>query len=449
MPDWFSEKGKDSDKNKINLINRVSEGSRNESTASLAGKLLKDPPVNDCDSVCLPLLQAWNKTNIPPLSSEEVKRTFDSIKALEIKNRGNKVIQQVFLDDAVSLENLLNAHFPDARFVVDNLFESGTINMISAPPNKWKSWFVILCAISVASGRSLFGMFKTEKQAVMIVNEEDTERLLQERCNMLMDEPESLPVYFHIGKQIKLTETFVDELITEAKDKHIGFIIFDSLRSVHDADENSSKEMQMIMDQLKKITREGITVLFTHHNRKKSRYGGKDESGEDSRGSSAINGAVHGHISCDEDERNDGKYLVISQPKLKATEKLKPFELKIEHDRENNKMRFLYVGDFNAKESMSSKSKEKIKNLILESNDWLSGKDLVATEVAGATTVKTALNLLEKDMTIQSKTRKEVTKLGLPARSKDGAHNEKLYFRFSDDGYQDIQETIDWSDPPW
>lgn len=449
MPEWLLQKTTQREKKPLTLVSGVPEGSRNDSTASLAGKFLKYLPVDEWEIFCLPMLQAWNKTNTPPLSPDEVRRTFDSIKALEFKNRGNEPVQSVALGGAVSLENLLSAKFPDARFVVDNLFESGTINMISAPPNKWKSWIVILCAICVSSGRSLFGVFKTERQAVMIVNEEDTERLLQERCSMLIDEPESLPIYFHIGKQIKLNEAFVDKLIAESKQKNIGFIIFDSLRSVHDADENSSKEMQMIMDQLKKITREGITVLFTHHNRKKSRFGGKDESGEDSRGSSAINGAVHGHISCEEDERSDGKYLVISQPKLKATEKLKPFELKIEHSRENNKMRFPYVGDFNAKENINSKSKEKIKNVILESSEWLSLKDLVAMEVVGPTTIKSALGILESEMVIKSKNRKEAVRLCLPVRSKNGAHNEKLYFRFTEDGYQEVQETIDWTDPPW
>jgi hypothetical protein len=95
--------------------------------------------------------------------------------------------------------------------------------MISAPPNKWKSWLVILCAISVASGRPFLGKFETEKQSVLIVNEEDTARLLQERCNMLMDKVEPLDIYFHIGKQIKLEEEFVDNLNRKSKIVNLQF----------------------------------------------------------------------------------------------------------------------------------------------------------------------------------------------------------------------------------
>ena len=449
MPDWFLKKINNDGKKKINLIDEIPEGSRNDSLASLTGKLLKYFPEREWDSVCLPFLEIWNNSkNNPPLNKSELLTTYQSIKSLELRNGPAKQVEED-LEESISLIKLLNTTFPESRFVVEQFFETGTINMISAPPNKWKSWIVILIAICVASGKLFLDKYKTEKQGVMIVNEEDTERLLQERCNMLMEATEDLPIYFHIGKQIKLNDNFVEKIISETEKKNIGFIIFDSLRSVHDADENSSQEMQKIMDQLKKITRKGITVLFTHHNRKKNRFNNKDESGEDSRGSSAINGAVHGHISCEEDKRTDGTYLVISQPKLKALKKLDPpIEILIVNDIENKKMRFLFQGDYNQKESLGTKAKEKIKELILKSNEWLSIKDIVATEIGKETTVKTALQILEKEMVIKSMERKELLSSGLVLKSK-GAHNEKFFFRFHEDGYQHVQETIDWTDPPW
>jgi len=247
----------------------VGEGSRNDTAASLAGKLMRELPEKDWDHVCFPFLEQWNALNTPPLPETELRRTFESIRALEIARRAQDASKEdVQLSGAITLTELLTTDFPEARFAVEQLFEVGTINMLSAPPNKWKSWVVILCAICVASGRNLFGKFKTEQQPVLIVNEEDTVRTLQERCNMLLEDDGPLPIHFHIGKQIRLNEKFVQQLINEARSKGIRMIVFDSLRSVHDADENSSQEMQKVMNELKRITAAGITVLFTHHNRK-------------------------------------------------------------------------------------------------------------------------------------------------------------------------------------
>lgn len=331
--------------------------------------------------------------------------------------------------EAVSLSELLKTEYPQARFVVDRLFEMKSINMLSAPPNKWKSWIVILCALCVASGKPLFCKFATQQMKVLIVNEEDTERLLQERCQMLMEETDELPVYFHIGKQIKLTEEFVDALIEESTRLEVGLVIFDSLRSVHDADENSSQEMQKIMDQLKRMTRSGLTVLFTHHNRKKARGGGKDEAGEESRGSSAINAALHGHLSCDESDHDGKKYLVIYQQKLKADAKIAPFEVAIEQDGPAHKMRFLYEGIFNDRVERTRRVKDVFAKVFDESTKWLAVKDLVEMGLGANTMVRGALALLLEGGLIQARDRKEVMNAGLPVASVNGSHNERLYFR--------------------
>ena len=116
-----------------------------------------------------------------------------------------------------------------------------------------------------------------------------------------------MPIFYRVAQGSKLdSETFVDKLIAEAKDKQIGVIMFDSLRSMHVLDENSSKDMQVVMDKLKKIARENITVVFTHHHRKKGMFS-KNDDADASRGSSAINAAIRGHLSLEEIEREGGE----------------------------------------------------------------------------------------------------------------------------------------------
>lgn len=62
----------------------VAEGSRNTALASIAGQLLAcevDP------HLALELCQAWNQTNRPPLSDDEVWRTVNSIARAEMRQR--------------------------------------------------------------------------------------------------------------------------------------------------------------------------------------------------------------------------------------------------------------------------------------------------------------------------------------------------------------------------
>jgi Bifunctional DNA primase/polymerase, N-terminal/Primase C terminal 1 (PriCT-1) len=65
----------------------VSEGARNDTTARLAGYLLRryiDPVV------VLELMQCWNATRcIPPLPAADIERIVDSISGREMRRRGN------------------------------------------------------------------------------------------------------------------------------------------------------------------------------------------------------------------------------------------------------------------------------------------------------------------------------------------------------------------------
>ena len=71
------------------------------------------------------------------------------------------------------------------RFTIDPFFEQGTVNMVSAAPNTWKSWKMFLYAGHIAMGTPVLDKFPTQQAKVMIVNEEDSERLIQDRLKLL------------------------------------------------------------------------------------------------------------------------------------------------------------------------------------------------------------------------------------------------------------------------
>lgn len=415
------------------LVGLNEGGGRNNAIAAFSGMLLASTASERWDSEVWPAVLAINATYKPPLESEEVESVYESIKRSERAKRqglgtANAPVTKVPYALAISHAELIIKEFPSARYTIDPFFEQGTMNMVSAPPNTWKSWLLFLFAYHISTGTPVFGEFKTEKAKVMIVNEEDSARLVQDRLRLLDVTEADLPIYYRIAQGSKLSVEFVEDLIAEAKEKQVGVIMFDSLRAIHDADENDSTTMQMVMDLLKKIVRENITVIFTHHHRKKGMFSKNDDS-ESSRGSSGINAAISGHISLTEKNDEDGsKRLVIKHLKSKVGEKIEPVDIGIDV---GEKIIFHYLGKHKETNQAENEARDKILGTLEGRKELLSRKDLVYLKIAGQTTIKKALKVLEVEGKISSITRKEADKQGLVAHS-SGKSNEVLYSLIND-----------------
>jgi hypothetical protein len=317
---------------------------------------------------------------------------------------------------ALSFSELMSQEFPKARYVIEPFFESGTVNMVSAPPNTWKSWLLFYFSAHITQGTQPFNKFEVEQSKVMIVNEEDSFRAIQDRFKILDITDTTLPIYFRVANGAKLESKFIDVLLAELKEKDIKVVIFDSLRSMHEADENDSTAMQKILDQMKRISREGITVIFTHHHRKKGMFE-KHSSSESSRGSSAINAAISGHISLEEEDRDSGLYLVIRHLKSKAGEKLDPFEIKIV--KEGGKVQFVYEGEFKDGEKKMNAAKDQIMS-ILADGKWKPVKDFEGID-AGKTIMRQALTVLKNEGAIVAVSRKQAIQKLIPVTPKGNA----------------------------
>ncbi len=337
---------------------------------------------------------------------------------------------------SLSFAELMAQEFPKARFTIEPFFEQGTVNMVSAPPNTWKSWLLFLCASHIAGGTELLGKFPTEESRVMIVNEEDSFRSIQDRFKILGITNTELPIYFRVANGSKLESKFINKLLEELQEKQIKVVIFDSLRSMHEADENDSTAMQKILDQMKKLSREGITVIFTHHHRKKGMFE-KQSSAESSRGSSAINAAISGHISLDEEERENGLFLVIRHLKSKAGEKLPAFEVKIVKDQIGGRVEFVYDGEFKQAEKKIMQAKDEIL-AILNDGKWKNMKEFENIEV-GKSVVRQAFQALKNDGMILSISRMEAIKKSIPVSAKGNAR--ELYYSLNTESAELITRT--------
>lgn len=339
-----------------------------------------------------------------------------------------------------SLSCLMEKDFPPCHFALEPFFETNAINMISAPPNHWKSWSLLDMALDISVGTKWLDVFKTEKQKVLIVNEEDTEQAVQQRMKLLSAVDRGTDVFFLVMTGYKLTKENAVDIILECKKNDITLVMFDSLRSIHNANENDSTAMQEVMDNLKMFIREKITVVFTHHHKKKpQKDAGSIDDAETTRGSTAINAAVSGHISLEEEKREEETFVVIKHLKSKATGKLAPFDVKIKIDL-NKSVEFEYadahIPDFIASQKATN---EILKILELEKDRWFTVADLCGKSSYSEKNVRSALrNLTDKSFAHVS-TRKD---LGERIAGKGGG-SAKLYM------YRSLEDQNDLSLDDW
>lgn len=285
------------------------------------------------------------------------------------------------------LDALMAIQFPEQEYLIDRLIPESSITILSGTSGSYKTYTLLQMAISVASNTQLFEQFNTRQTGVLIVDEENGERLMQKRL-LQLNADSDLPIYFTPKTGFKLEEEMINSLISQCKSHNIGLVIIDSLVRVHNADENSSREMAKVYEKVRRFTQEGIAVLITHHNRKQGAFSGN--AGAEMRGTSENLAAVDCHIGV---VARKETYLRFEQTKQRYAKNLGKFEVKIISN--DNDFKFEYLGGI---ENTPDKSDLLLTSTIslLKVNEELSQKDILAKlEEAGVKTNEHTLrNLL-------------------------------------------------------
>jgi DNA-binding transcriptional ArsR family regulator len=235
---------------------------------------------------------------------------------------------------------------------------------------------------------------------------------------------EELEVYFYIAQGLKIDAKFVKMIVADMKECGADVLMLDSLRSMHEAEENDSTEMQAVLDHLKEIARSGITVIFTHHHRKKHPLE-KQQGADASRGSSAINAAISGHISLDEEKREDGTFLIVHHLKSKAGAKIEPVEVRITVGDLTGTVTFEYQGTFKAANKKIETSKEAIIK-ALKDGEWMSISDFLELGIASHSVLRAALRELKKAGVAKTMFRGDAKSKGITVNG-EGRANELIY----------------------
>lgn len=235
-----------------------------------------------------------------------------------------------------NINQLMSQHYPEQEYIVDRLIPDGSITILSGQSRSFKTYTLLEVAICVAKAEPLFGQYETKKTGVLIIDEENGERLLQKRLNQLGKETADLPIYISSFGGFHLDEAHIEEVLVFCKTNNIGFIIIDALIRVHSADENSARDMSKVFRHLRSFTNANIAVLVTQHNRKTgTNYAG---GANEMRGSSDILAAVDSHIGV---QRKEKVYLTFTQEKQRYDIELDPFQVKVKVDKNSFEFEFL------------------------------------------------------------------------------------------------------------
>lgn len=287
--------------------------------------------------------------------------------------------------------------YPATTYLVDRLIPTEAITILSGASRSYKTYALLDIAIAVASQKLLFGNFKTTQANILIINEEDGERLLQQRFRQLgIKKGAGLPIHISALTDFKLEDKQVDKTIKFCKDHEITLVIIDSLIRVHNADENSAREMSKVFAQLRKFTKAEIAVLVTQHNRKATQHstGGASEM----RGSSDILAAVDSHIGVKRDTK-DRFYLTFTQEKQRYDVELEPFQMKFNSD--GTVFRFEYLGTLQKQPDKSTTLYTIVCELLSEHKELASGELLKKIKDKGVKTYRQELRELLKRWTAE------------------------------------------------
>lgn len=348
------------------------------------------------------MASVWNLVVCVGVSMESLDSLINRSHVIDSDYSGRRPVrEEVFikLPDRVhkptgeftTLEELMSKEYPDNSWIVERLVPEG-LTILSAQPASFKTWLLLDIAIAVASGGALIDTFDTTQSSVLMIDEESSEKLLQQRLGLL-NSGSDLPIYFKVCTDFKLDDAHISDVIKRCKKDNIKLITFDSLVRIHDKNENDAVQMAEVFAKIRRFTQAGISVLIAHHNRKGGRG---DNPSQEIRGSSDILAAVDCHLSLMMKRDIGRKVLQISQTKVRFSEELEPFELEVVVS--DDSVGFKYSGVSDHAES----KRDKLAGLILEilsDGKVLNQKDiLMALEGSGnkanAKTVRAVLQIL-------------------------------------------------------
>jgi RecA-family ATPase len=171
---------------------------------------------------------------------------------------------------------------PPIDYLIKDLITNSSLNVFYGEAGSKKTYTALSMAVAVANGKDWLG-FTTKKSPVLFIDEESGEKRFSRRLNETMkgfDSESTGQLYYICLASFKL-DNKEDVKTIESEIDRLGakLVIIDALADIMDGDENSKKDVQPIMNNLRKMAdNTDSSIILIHHANKSGGY----------RGSSAI-----------------------------------------------------------------------------------------------------------------------------------------------------------------
>ena len=233
------------------------------------------PGPNNIDYYCGKLQEAYqNRTagTAIRIAAENIAKGGDTlaivpelISKLNVYDRGTRKVSWTAAE-------LLDAEFPEIRWVVPGLIPSG-LSVLAGAPKLGKSWLALSLAIAAATGSFALGKIPVEKADVLYLALEDTGRRLQDRLRKLnATRFENLQFFTDWATGATGLAAYLGQY------PDIRFVVVDTwAKFAKVRDQNDYIETTQRAAELKAIADElDIAILAIHHTRKNSKDSGGD-----------------------------------------------------------------------------------------------------------------------------------------------------------------------------
>jgi len=258
----------------------IPEGRRNDSLFRIGCKLRE---YGMSEQEILPSLQGVNKTRCsPPLSEPELHLIVKGISQRYQKGDNLQKTVDRAKPGILDIVEDLDPSSSGAVEMVGGLCPRGYVSMIFSPPGTGKTWLTLKLITDLSSGGSILDGFTTsDPRNVLVFAGEAGSRMMNLRAKLTgwgysRDRVKIISLSKAVTSdiEISLSNREGTHNIKEAIDLFSpDLVIFDSLSSFYEGEENSAKEMKPALRFLsEQADTRNIAILLNHHSRKKKEY---------------------------------------------------------------------------------------------------------------------------------------------------------------------------------
>jgi hypothetical protein len=305
------------------LLRTYPDGERTQALTELVGRLLSQGL--DADEVAQ-IAQDWNMRQNPPLDTDKVRRTVESLAKTDARNHPERYkgpLTPLFDIAEADISLLLRTSPPARRWLLRDMLPLGIVGMIVAPGGTGKSQFVLQLGVTVATGIALCDVWQSSERgkALLILAEDEIDEVHRRLDRIVMelipDHP-AMAADLRQGLLIKsmtagnnlMTRAqrhgdvgatdYVDRLLmTVAGIPDLKLIVIDPASRFRGGNENLADDVTRFVEQLERLRRAtDATVLVCHHANKASMNEATGVRGQAAtRGSSAMTDGVRWQLN--------------------------------------------------------------------------------------------------------------------------------------------------------